>query len=284
MFVLETLVPFFDFAFRTLRNCVFMRAKQRRSRLAISVVLMLPLLAAPYQQTIHPPPGSESLEYEIEWRLVPAGRVKMSMAGMPGSGDANREMKVHLESTGLVSRLFHVNDDYMAEAVENYCTESTNLMTREGSRERETKVFFDRKNHKASYREHDLTKNTIVTAETGTPPCVRDILSGLYHLRTVALEPGKLLEVPVSDGKKSVMLKIRCERREEIKTPLGMRKTLVYEVFAFNNVLYRRPGHLHVWLTDDARRVPVQIEIHLQFTIGTVTLRLDKDDKAVALQ
>ena len=239
---------------------------------------MVPLLGAPYQQPGHSQ-GVESLEYEIEWRLVPAGRAKMTMTGLTGSGESNRQMKVHLESTGLVSRLFHVSDDYTANSVENYCTESTDMNAHEGSREKETKVVFDRKNRKASYHEHDLTKNTTVTAETGIPPCVRDVVSGLYHLRTIALEPGKSVEVPVSDGKKSVMLKIQCERREEIKTPMGMRKTLLYEVFAFNNVLYRRPGRLHVWLTDDAGRVPVQLEIHLQFTIGTITLRLDKDDK-----
>ncbi len=255
-----------------------MRAKEWRNRLALPVCLMVPLLGAPYQQPGHAP-GRESLEYEIEWRLVPAGRAKMTMTGASGSGDSSRQMKVHLESTGLVSRLFHVSDDYTANSVENYCTDDTNMIAKEGSRERETKVVFDRRNRKASYREHDLTKNTNVTAETAIPPCVRDVVSGLYHLRTLALEPGKSVEVPVSDGKKSVMLKIECQRREEIKTPLGMRKTLLYEVFAFNNVLYRRPGHLHVWLTDDARRVPVQLEIRLQFTIGTITLRLDKDDR-----
>jgi len=42
-------------------------------------------------------------------------------------------------------------------------------------------------------------------------------------------------------------------------------------------VLYRRPGRLHIWLTDDARKVPVQIQIRMQFTIGTITLRLDKE-------
>ena len=99
------------------------------------------------------------------------------------------------------------------------------------------------------------------------------------HLRTLSLEPGKSTTIPVSDGKKSVMLKVESQRREEIKTPLGMRKCIAYEVFAFNDVLYKRQGHLHVWLTDDARRLPVQIQIRLQFTIGTITLRLDKEEK-----
>jgi hypothetical protein len=260
-----------------------MRTEIRPGRLALPVLAMLPLLGSPFQATTGDPkpapPNHESLEYEVEWRLVPAGRAKLSLVQSPAESKAAREMKLHLESTGLVSRLFHVNDDYTSEATENYCAESTFMNAHEGSRERETKVDYDANVHKAFFREHDFTKNTTISHEVGIPSCAHDIMSGLYELRTLSLEPGKWITLPVSDGKKSVNLKIECQRREEIRTPLGPRKTLLYEIFAFNDVLYRRPGHIHVWLTDDARRVPVQFEIRMQFTIGTITLRLAKDDK-----
>jgi hypothetical protein len=197
----------------------------------------------------------------------------------PNDSTAALQMKMHLESTGLVSRLFHVNDDYVAEASENYCTESTFMNAQEAGRHRETKVTYDATSKKATFREQDFSRNTNVKSEIDVPSCVRDVVSGLYHLRTLGLEPGKSVEMPVSDGKKFVMMKVECQRREEVRTPLGMRKTLLYEIFAFNNVLYRRPGHLHIWVSDDARRVPVQIQIRMQFAIGTITLRLDKDEK-----
>jgi len=44
----------------------------------------------------------------------------------------------------------------------------------------------------------------------------------------------------------------------------------------FDNVLFRRSGHLHVWITDDEKRLPIQLEVRLQFTIGTITFRLEK--------
>jgi hypothetical protein len=34
-----------------------------------------------------------------------------------------------------------------------------------------------------------------------------------------------------------------------------------------------------VWLTDDARRLPVQIRVRMQFTVGAITLPLDKVDR-----
>ena len=43
-------------------------------------------------------------------------------------------------------------------------------------------------------------------------------------------------------------------------------------------MLYRRSGRLFVWLTDDERRLPVQIRVQLRFYIGTVTLQLEKEE------
>jgi Protein of unknown function (DUF3108) len=272
----------FDLLIPILRNFLFMQSGLRRKRLLIPVCAMLPLFAPAFQtheEAKTTGPSHENLEYEVEWRLISAGRAKLSLANFSPESTVEREMKLHLESTGLVSRLFHVNDDYTADATGNYCAESTFMTAHEGSRDRETKVEYDASAHKAVFHEHDFAKNTTISHEVGIPNCSHDIVSGLYQLRTMALEPGKSVFLPISDGKKSVSMKIECQRREEIRTPLGPRKTLLYEIFAFNDVLYQRPGHVHVWLTDDARRVPVQIEIRLQFTIGTITLRLAKDEK-----
>jgi hypothetical protein len=266
---------FFDLPFRILRNCVFMRGQRRPRR---PLIIALGAMLASAQPPVSAPGVSsdETLEYEIEWRLVTAGRAKLTMDKATAENRASREMKLHLESSGLVSRLFHVNDDYTSDTNQDFCAESTFMTAHEAGRSRETKVVYDPKNLRASFTERDLIKNATTSGETSVPPCVHDIVGGLYRLRSMNMEPGKSTQLPVSDGKKSVMVKIECQRREEIKTPMGPKKTLLYEVFAFNNVLYRRPGHLHIWLSDDARRIPVQIEIRLQFTIGTVTLKLDK--------
>jgi hypothetical protein len=243
-------------------------------KLCLVFVLVTALLPA---QT----PQKETLEYAVEWRLVPAGRARLSAGPPPASEkSAQLETKLHLESTGLVSRLFHVSDDYTAELKSNLCAEQSFMTAHEAGRNRETKVVYNSATRQATYREHDLTTNKMISHNTEIPSCVHDIIGGLMQLRTLSLEPGKSTTIPVSDGKKSVMLKVESQRREEIRTPLGMRKCIAYEVFAFNDVLYKRPGHLHVWLTDDARRLPVQIQIRMQFTIGTITLRLDKDEKA----
>jgi hypothetical protein len=69
---------------------------------------------------------------------------------------------------------------------------------------------------------------------------------------------------------------VESQRREQIKTEFGMVNTVLYEIYLFDNVLFRRSGHLHVWITDDERRLPIQLQVRLQFTIGTITFRMTK--------
>ena len=83
----------------------------------------------------------------------------------------------------------------------------------------------------------------------------------------------------MSDGKKSVSAKVEAEKREEIKTEAGTFKTIRYQAYLFNDVLYRRNAHLYIWLSDDARKIPVQFQIRLQFAIGTITFKLSKEEK-----
>jgi hypothetical protein len=224
-------------------------------------------------------PGKETLSYQIEWRLFNAGRAKIELesVGQPHTG---YEIKLRLESSGIVSKLFKVEDDYVSSMNTGYCATAAQMNIHEGNRLRETRITFDAEAKRASYLERDRAKNNavILAKETDIPPCVHDVVGGLFFLRTLKLEPGQSTQVPVSDGKKSVMAKVDAQQREDVKTPLGTFKTVRYEVHLFNGALYQRSAHLNLWLTDDQRKLPVQIKVRMTFTIGTITLTLDKHD------
>lgn len=221
----------------------------------------------------------ESFSYNIEWRLFSAGKAKIDIETTAGQRTES-QARLHIESTGFVSKLFKVEDDYASQLRGNFCAESTHILTHEGNRERETRVTFDAESKKASYVERDRTKNNAVVLqhEIDVPACVHDVVGGLFYLRTLNLEPGQSAQVPVSDGKKSVMARVEAQGREEVKTPAGTFKTIRYEVYLFNGVLYRRPAHLNVWFSEDARRLPVQIRVRMTFTIGTINLALEKHE------
>lgn len=225
------------------------------------------------------PPGREALTYEIEWRLISAGTARLTWEPAPRASATPSELRLHLESTGLVSRLFHVDDDYTAKVGQNICAQSTFLVAHEGSRNKETRVTYDAPNRKALYVEKDLIRNTSVTHDVEIPSCVHDVIGAMLVLRTIRLDPGKTVQIPISDGKKFVQARIDSVRREDLSTPLGPRKTIRYEAFLFDNILFKRSGHLHIWLTDDANRTPVQLQVRLQFAIGTITFKLAKEEK-----
>lgn len=254
-------------------------------RSAWSVWLFFVLCAVSYsqqQKSPQKPPtppsafGKETLNYGVEWRLIRAGTAKIQWT--PGRNSFQADL--HLESAGLVSKLFRVNDNYSSQLDEQLCARSINMKSAEGKRERETKVSFDHQRGKASYLERDLLKNsTVLAKETDVPGCFSDILGGLYKVRTLNLEPGQTANAPISDGKKAVQVRVEAQEREEVKTPTGTHKTIRYEVFVFNNVLYSKQGRAFIWLTDDARKTPVQIRVRMQFLIGTITLQLEKEER-----
>jgi hypothetical protein len=221
------------------------------------------------------PARKTTLHYEIEWRLIRAGLARVVWLPLAEGFQGD----LHLESAGLVSKLYKVNDDYSAQMTADLCASSIFIKAEEGKRRRETKVSFDPAG-KASYLERDLIKNSVVLSkELETPGCVHDYLGGLNKLRGHKLEPGQSVQMPMSDGKKFANVKIEAQEREQVKTPAGTFKVIRHEVFMFNNVLINRKARMFVWLTDDARRLPVQLRVRLQFLVGTITLQLEKEER-----
>ena len=218
-----------------------------------------------------PLPGDlGKLNYEIEWRLIHAGDAAL---------DVNeREGTLRLISAGLVSALFKVDDTYNVRYEQPFCATGSQLDSKQGKAHRQTTVTYDRNQNRAVWVERDLLKNEVLrTSQVDTPHCVHDVLGGILTLRTLTLEPGQSMTVPMSDGRRAAQVKVDAQEREEVSTPAGTFKTIRYEANLMNGVVYQRKGRVFVWVTDDARRIPVQIRLRMAFPIGTVTLQLQKE-------
>lgn len=176
--------------------------------------------------------------------------------------------------------LAKVDNHYAVLYDGDFCAQSYLFEVREGKKQRDISVTYQQPPGKASYLERDLTKDGATeTKEIDVPPCVHDELAALARLRTMELEPGQVLELPVSNGKKSVSARIEVQKREQINTVSGKYDTIRCEAFLFKNILYKRNGRMFIWLTDDERRLPVRIRVRFRFYIGTVTLELVKEEK-----
>ena len=211
------------------------------------------------------------LNYNVEWRLIRAGTVSID------AGEAGGHVKI--DSAGLVSTLFKVDDIYTVRYAPRFCVSESTLDAREGSRHRQTTVTYDRERGRATLTERDLVKNEVRgLAQTEVPPCVHEVLGAILALRGSALEPGQSTLLPVSNGRRSAQVKVEAQEREGVTTPAGVFKTIRYEASLMNGVIYQRSGRVFLWFTDDEKRTPVQIRLRLSFPIGTVTLQLQKEE------
>jgi hypothetical protein len=121
-------------------------------------------------------PFAERLTYDIEWRLIHAGSAVVDAQKSSG--------RVKLESAGLVSTLFKIDDAYGVTYDEPYCATSTTLDSQEGKRHHETRVTYDRAKNRAAFLERDVIKNTVLhSSEMAVPNCVHDVLGALIQLR-----------------------------------------------------------------------------------------------------
>src|ERR1022692_2225017 len=135
-------------------------------------------------------PARETLYYSIDWRLFTAGkaRVELSTSALPRLG---YQANLRLESTGIVSKLFKVEDDYSSNMNSAFCAQTLQMTTHEGNRLRETKIAFDAEAKKASYLERDRARNNaiVLSQETDIPSCVHDVIGGLFFIRTLNHHP-----------------------------------------------------------------------------------------------
>lgn len=216
-------------------------------------------------------PATEKLTFDVEWRLIHAGTVIVQTQKSHGD--------LRLDSAGMVSTLFKIHDVYTSDFEDGFCGIDSVMDSTEGKRHRETKVTFDRARNQAAYLERDVLKDAVIHSDEITVPnCVHEIAGALLKLRSMTINPGQSAQIPMSDGRRSAPVKIEALEREDVKTPAGAFKTVRYEASLLNGVIYSRKGRAEIWLTDDARRLPVQIRLRMNFPVGSVTLQLQKEE------
>jgi hypothetical protein len=126
-----------------------------------------------------------------------------------------------------------------------------------------------------------------VEGDSGGPtsPSVAEPLdegSFLYFVRTLPLVVGERHDFDRYYKPDRNPVSIRVLRRERIETPAGVFETVVVQPVIKTKGLFSEGGHAEVWLTDDERRLVVQIKARL--SVGSITLALrDYEPGAAAI-
>lgn len=209
-------------------------------------------------------PG-ERLEFSLEYGLVRAGTAWLEVGAVENLlGRPCVELSSRARSAEAFDVIYKV-DDRVSSAfdLQELYTWRFDRHIREGSYEKDEAVIFDPVNRIARYDDGKIYR---------TPERAQDILSALYYLRTQELTPGKSVLVPTHASRKNYDLEIKVLREESVTTPLGTFDCVVVEPQLQSEGVFRQQGHMKIWLTRDARHIPVLMKSKV--VIGHVTALL----------
>jgi hypothetical protein len=225
---------------------------------------------APLRQGYEFPHG-QTLHYEAEWRFLPAGvaTVRIEHAG------AQEHVSATADSTGVVALLYRVQDQFNSYFdARSLCSSRLVKHTEEGSHRRDTVITYDYARGKAVLEERNLKDNQQKKTENDIPGCVTDVLSGVFYVGSLPLQPGANYRFPINNGSKTVTAQAHVEGKEQIKTPAGTFQTVRVGPEGDSGIL---SGRIWIWFTDDAQHLPVQMRAKLSW--GTLNIYLTSISK-----
>jgi len=218
-------------------------------------------------------PLGQTYVYGGQWRIFNAGTASLRMEK---AGQENR-IVANADAAGTVALLYHVQDRLESFFdPSSFCSRSTSRHVEEGFRRVDTNITFDYARRKAIFDQKNLKKNETKHEQHEIPGCVTDMVSAIYYVASLPLEPGRTFSFPLNDGGESVVVNLHVEAREQIKTPAGTFNTVRTQPEAATG-LVRDKGKLWIWYTDDAAHVPVQMRARMNW--GTLIFQLQRIDK-----
>ncbi|HEY6146429.1 MAG TPA: DUF3108 domain-containing protein [Thermoanaerobaculia bacterium] len=215
-----------------------------------------------------PPFVGETLRYAMTILGVAGG--ELTLSARPAELGSRQLWKFELSavSNDFLSKFFLVRD-YMVSWVDprNFHTTRFEKHTVEGKRVRDELMEFD---YESGTARVDGVAHPLQDAWL-------DTLSSVYYLRTLPLDAEKPAALAVFSGE-THMLTVEVQARERIVTPAGSFATIRVEPKSTGASLIGKGKNLVLWLTDDERRIPVQIKSKLK--VGTLIGKLKAIEKA----
>jgi hypothetical protein len=136
-------------------------------------------------------------------------------------------------------------------------------------------------NEKTRLRDFDIFPDSGFYRQRGkegtfkTPEQPLDDASLLYFVRQADFEVGKSYRFPNYFVDEKNPLRVRVLKTEMMELPDGSKvECLVLNPVVDDKGMFADRAEARLWLTNDARRIPVQIRTKYPF--GTITLRLEK--------
>jgi hypothetical protein len=238
----------------------------------------------------------ERLGYDVTWLGIKAGEATLEARGVVSlNGHQAYHLVTTAQSTPLISKIYRVDDrteSFLQTDPLRALRFDKNL--REGRYRHSSQTVFDHEKGIATFRyldfspvPRDITRldeaeryGKYVSQEFPLTPGALDELSVLYYVRTLPLVANTTVTARVFASRKNWELEVKVLGRETLETVLGQRETLKVEPLLKFEGIFQRKGRMIVWLTNDAERIPVQMES--QIIIGSFVTTLTRREVGLA--
>lgn len=185
-------------------------------------------------------------------------------------------------SKGFFARLFNLKFREQVESTVEpvtFTVQKTTILDESGKRVRATESTFDAAKGRMTWTSRDPNNPSAeprhaITEFSGQQ--LQDVLSAIYFIRTQPLEVGKTFEVFVGDGGKVYTIPVKVVEKKRMKTILGRVDVLRVnpELFGPKRLIDREKGEFSIWITDDARHIPVGGRVKTDY--GTFDIKLKR--------
>jgi hypothetical protein len=204
----------------------------------------------------------ETLRYAMTILGVAGGELTLSAQTAELAGKPAWKFELSAVSNDFLSKFFLVRD-YMVSWVDPRTFHSLRFEkhTVEGKRARDELTEFDYERGVAHHENETVKLNDAWL----------DTLSSVYYLRTIPLDGDRPVSLAVFSGETHT-LTVEVQAHERIATPAGTFATVRVEPKSTGASLIGKGKNLVLWLTDDERRIPVQIRTKLK--VGTLIGKL----------
>lgn len=213
----------------------------------------------------------EKFDYDVQYGFIKAGDGTIQVMNKPLNikGRQAYDIRFSVKSTGSIDLFYKVRDSYRSAVdVKGIFPWIFEQRIKEGGYNYYSKVYFDQLGHYVYTQ--DKKKYEI-------PPFVFDLISAFYYVRTLDLstrKPGDLIHLNTFWKDSTFVLSVKIHKKQIVEVPAGKFRCIVVEPVDLQGGLFRNIGEIHIFLTDDERKMPVKVATSI--IIGNVSAELTK--------
>ena len=198
----------------------------------------------------HPFRAGESLHFAVQYGFIHAGSAWLEVPEVVDwQGAPSWRLVARAESNSFFDKVYRVRNRIESVWDQGGLFSHRYFEVRhEGHFEANDTITFDSTAHTARYRNGDVLT---------VPPRVQDALSSFYYTRFQPLPLGGSIVFDYHASHKSAPMEVRILGRDRVKTPAGRFNCVMIEPILNAGGIFKNNGRLVIWVTDDARRMPV---------------------------